>query len=154
AATVAAVASSAQDSNEQEVVIQIWDDTGFHLYHSHPDNPPLPQSKPGLTTMATAHGAWRVFSLLEYNHTIQVAQPMRVRQAMATAIAERTLLPWLATMPLLGGMMWWLIGRDLKPLTDMARAVSQRHPDALEPLPTTGLPQEVQPLIAALNMLL
>lgn len=154
AATALAVASIAQASGEQEVVIQIWDDTGLHLYHSHAGSPPLPQAPPGLTTLTTAHVAWRVLSLSGYNHTIQVAQPLRVRQAMAAAMAARILLPWLAIMPLLGGMIWWLVGRDLKPLTDMARAVHQRHPSALEPLRSTGLPQEVQPLIAALNELL
>jgi two-component system OmpR family sensor kinase len=46
------------------------------------------------------------------------------------------------------------VGRDLKPLIDVARAVRQRHPTALTPLPTTGLPQEVQPLVIALNDLL
>src|SRR5438128_5544447 len=55
---------------------------------------------------------------------------------------------------LLCSMFWWLVVRDLKPLTDMARAVHQRHPTALDPLPTTGLPQEVQPLVTALNELL
>ena len=155
AATALAVAGAGQDSAEQEVVIQIWDDTGLHLYHSHPGFLSLPQAPLGLTTMTTSQGAWRVFNLLGYhNHVIQVAQPLRVRQAMATSMAARTLLPWLATMPLLGGMIWWLVGRDLKPLIDVARAVRQRHSTALEPLPTAGLPQEVQPLVVALNDLL
>ena len=155
AATALAVASPDQDSEEQEVVIQIWDDTGLHLYHSHPGSPLLPQATPGLTTVTMPQGAWRVFNLLGYHdHVIQVAQPLHVRAAMATAMAARTLLPWLATMPLLGGLIWWLVGRDLKPLTDVALAVRQRHPTALEPLPTTRLPQEVQPLVAALNELL
>jgi two-component system, OmpR family, sensor kinase len=150
-----AVAGAGQDSAEQEVVIQIWGDTGLHLYHSHSGLSLLPRTLLGLTTIKTSHGAWRVFTLRGYhNHVIQVAQPLRVRQAMATSMAARTLLPWLATMPLLGGMIWWLVGRDLKPLIDVARAVRQRHPTALEPLPTTGLPQEVQPLVAALNDLL
>ena len=154
AATALAVVRSDQDNAEQELVIQIWDNTGLYLYHSHPGSPFLPQIQPGLTTVATPHGTWRVCSVLEYGRVIQVAQPMRVRQAMAAWIAARTLLPWLATMPLLGGFIWWLVGRDLQPLTDVAQAVSQRHPQALEPLPATGLPQEVQPLIAALNDLL
>jgi two-component system OmpR family sensor kinase len=155
AATALAVAGAGQDSTEQEVVIQIWDDTGLHLYHSHPGLPSLPQAPLGLTTMTTSHGAWRVFNLLGYHdHVIQVAQPLRVRQAMATSMAVRTLLPWLATMPFLGGMIWWLVGRDLKPLIDVARAVRQRHSTALEPLPTDGLPQEVQSIVVALNDLL
>jgi two-component system OmpR family sensor kinase len=155
AATSLAVAGADQDSAEQEVVIQIWDETGLHLYHSHPGIPRLPQAPLGWTTLTTAHGAWRVFTLLGYHdHVIQVAQPLRVRQAMATTMAARTLLPWLATMPLLGGLIWWLVGRDLKPLIAVAQAVRQRHPTALEPLPTAGLPQEVQPLVVALNDLL
>ena len=140
AATALAVAGAAQDSAEQEVVIQIWDYTGLHLYRSHAGMPLLPQTPLGLSTMTTSHSAWRVFNLLVYHdHIIQVAQPLRVRQAMATSMAARTLLPWLATMPLLGGMIWWLVGRDLKPLIDVARAVRQRHPTALEPLPSAGL---------------
>jgi len=154
-ATALAMAGAAQDSAEQEVVIQIWGYRGLHLYHSHAGSPLLPQAPLGLSTMTTSHGAWRMFSLLGYpDRVIQVAQPLRVRQAMATSMAARTLLPWLATMPLLGGMIWWLVGRDLKPLIDVARAVRQRHPTALEPLPTAGLPQEVQPLVVALNELL
>ena len=155
ATTALAVAGAVQDRAEQEVVIQIWDYTGLHLYHSHAGTLLLPQTPLGLTTMTTSHGAWRVFTLLGYhNHIIQVAQPLRVRQAMATSMAARTLLPWLATMPLLGGLIWWLVGRDLKPLIDVARAVRQRHSTALEPLPSAGLPQEVQPLVTALNELL
>src|SRR5262249_57109854 len=80
--------------------------------------------------------------------------PLRVRKAMAASMAARTLRPWLATVPLLGGMIWWLVGRDLKPIIDVAQAVRQRPPTALEPLSTVSLPQEVQPLVAALNELL
>jgi len=155
AATALAVAGADQESEEQEVVIQIWDDTGLHLYYSQRGLPPLSHARLGLTTITTSRGAWRVFNMLGYhNHVIQVAQPLRVRQAMATSMAARTLLPWLATMPLLGGMIWWLVGRDLKPLIEVARAVRQRHPTALEPLSSAGLPQEVQPLVTALNELL
>jgi len=45
-------------------------------------------------------------------------------------MAARTLLPWLATMPLLGGLIWWLVGRDLKPLTDVARATAATARDS------------------------
>ena len=64
ATTALAVASAGQDSTEQEVVIQIWDDTGLHLYHSHAGISQLPRTLLGLTTIKTSHGAWRVFTLL------------------------------------------------------------------------------------------
>ena len=46
------------------------------------------------------------------------------------------------------------VGRGLRPLDEVAFAVGKRSADALEPLPESSLPQEVQPLIAALNDLL
>src|SRR5215510_15137434 len=51
ASTALAVASTDQDSTEQEVVIQIWDGTGLHRYHSHPGSWPLPQAEPGWTML-------------------------------------------------------------------------------------------------------
>jgi two-component system OmpR family sensor kinase len=45
AATAVAVASSAADDAEQEMVIQIWDDAGLHLYYSHPGHPPPPADR-------------------------------------------------------------------------------------------------------------
>jgi two-component system OmpR family sensor kinase len=152
AATAVAVAASTEDA-EHEVVIQIWDEAGLHLYHSHPGHPP-PQTGVGWTTTTTPHGTWHVFSLHDDDRIIQVAQPLEVRRAMATAMVIRTLLPWLVVLPMLGGVIWWLVSRGLRPLTAVAQAVNTRTPQALEPLPVTAVPQEVQPLVTALNTLL
>lgn len=154
AATAVAVARSAQDNAEQEIAIQIWDDEGLHLYHSHPESQRLPQTTPGMTTVALTYGAWRVFTLVEDERIIQVAQPLRIRQSMATGMAIRTLLPWLGTIPVLGGLIWWLVGRGLEPLMAVAHAVQTQTPQALTALPTTGLPHEVHTLVVALNALL
>src|SRR5262245_146355 len=56
AATAVAVARSKPHDVEQEMVIQIWDDEGLHLYSSHPGSLPLAQTGPGLTTVVTPHG--------------------------------------------------------------------------------------------------
>lgn len=150
----AAVVSSDQDDAAHDVIIQIWDDDGLHLYQSHTNTLPTPQAQPGWSTVAMPQGARRVFTLVEEERTIQVEQPLHVRQAMATGVAIRTLLPWLLMLPVLAGLIWWLVGRSLRPLTAIAGAVSRRTALALEPLPDTGLPQEVQPLVTALNALM
>jgi two-component system OmpR family sensor kinase len=153
AATAVTVASSDADDAEQELVIQIWDDAGLHLYHSHPGHPPPPQTKPGWTTVTTRHGAWHVFSLHDDDRIIQVAQPLVVRSALAVQMATRILLPWLVVVLGLAGVIWWVIGRGLQPLMAVAHAVAVRTPEALEPLPITGLPHELQPIVTALNAL-
>jgi two-component system OmpR family sensor kinase len=154
AATAVDVAGSDDDDAEQDMVIQIWDDTGHHLYHSHPGGPSLVRAVPGWSTVALRQGAWRVFTLVDEARAIQVEHPMQVRQAMALRMALRTLLPWLVAMPILGGLLWWRIGHSLQPLTAVAQTLSTRTPQALDLLPVTGLPQEVQRLVTVLNDLL
>jgi len=54
----------------------------------------------------------------------------------------------------LGALVWLTVYRGLRPLTSVTRAVRARTPAALQPLPETDLPEEVQPLVHALNDLL
>jgi two-component system OmpR family sensor kinase len=155
AATAVEVSGSDTDDAEQDIMIQIWDEDGHHLYHSHPGGPLLPRAAPGWSTVTVRrHGTWRVFTLVDEARVIQVEHPMQVRQAMAVHLAVRTLLPWLVAVPLLGGLLWWHMGRSLQPLTTVAQAVHTRTPSTLDPLPVTGLPEEVLSLVTALNALL
>ena len=137
-----------------DFVIQIWDETGVRLYLSHPhsDLPLLVQF--GYNTVKTSEGDWRVFSIPLRDHVIQIAQPLSVRGRMAAGAALRTLIPLLALMPLLGALTWYLVGRGLRPLERLAREVGTRHADALDALPTAGIPDEAQPLVQAVNHLL
>jgi two-component system OmpR family sensor kinase len=57
-------------------------------------------------------------------------------------------------LPLLGLAVWVVVGRGLKPLRRVTGALETRHPEALDPLPDSRLPLEVQPLVRALNGLL
>jgi two-component system OmpR family sensor kinase len=155
AATAVEVSGSDDDDAEQDIVIQIWDEDGYHLYHSHPGGPSLPRAAPGWSTVTVRrHGTWRVFTLVDEARAIQVEHPVHVRRAMAIGLAVRTLLPWLVAVPLLGGLLWWHMGRSLRPLTIVAQAVHTRTPSTLDPLPVAGLPEEVLSLVTALNALL
>lgn len=155
AATAVEVSGNDNDAAEQDIVIQIWDEDGHHLYHSHPGGLSLPKAAPGWSTVTVRHhGTWRVFTLVDEARVIQVEHPVQVRQAMAVRLALHTLLPWLVAVPLLGGLLWWHIGRSLQPLTTVAQAVHTRTPSTLDPLPVTGLPEEVLSLVTALNALL
>ena len=137
-----------------DLVIQIWDAQGVRLYLSHPHTALPSLAQLGYNTVRTSEGDWRAFSVPLLDHVIQVAQPMKVRRQLAADAAWRTLLPMLATLPLLGTLIWYLVGRGLKPLQRLAREVAARRADALEPLPADGIPDEVRPLVLALNRLL
>lgn len=139
---------------EQELVIQVWSLEGNALYFSDPRTG-LPQGLGlGFTTIATNLGAWRVFNAVIGDRIIQIAQPMSVRSRLAADVALRTVWPLLLLFPVLGVLIWLTVSRGLRPLDQVAAAVSERSPAALQSLPEAHLPEEVRPLVHALNDLL
>jgi two-component system OmpR family sensor kinase len=147
-------AFGAGDPESGGVVIQIWSREGVQLYYSHPRAPLAPRARLGFSTEHTSSGDWRVYSAVVGDNVVQLAQPMSVRSRLAAEVALRTLWPSLMLLPLLGVAVWLVIGRGLKPLRRVALALDTRQPDALDPLPDQRLPNEVQPLVRALNGLL
>ena len=139
---------------ENGLVVQIWDRNGLELYFSRPASKLPQRAELGFSTVETPRGRWRVYSALEQNNVVQVAQPMSVRQDLAAGMALRALVPLLALLPVLGILIWLTIGRGLQPLDRMAAALGRRTPDSLDPLPEEGLPREIRPLVQALNDLL
>ena len=136
------------------VVVQIWDQQGVQLYWSRPGSPILQRVEFGFSTVATPRGHWRVFNTLIEGNIVQVSQPMRARNELAAGLALRTMLPLLLLLPLLIGLIWITVSRGLRPLNDVASALGRRTEDALEPLPAERVPEEVRPLVGALNALL
>jgi two-component system OmpR family sensor kinase len=136
------------------VVVQVWTATGVRLYFSeiYRNLPGL--QPPGFSEVMSGKTAWRIFSLPSRGYVIQVAQPLAVRQERAVNLALETLTPLALMLPVLGAAIWLIVGTQLKPLDRVAQSVRARKPDALEPLPETGLPNEVRPLVVALNDLL
>jgi two-component system OmpR family sensor kinase/two-component system sensor histidine kinase QseC len=51
-------------------------------------------------------------------------------------------------------LLWWLAARTLAPLQRLTDGVKARDEQSLRPLPAEGLPDEVAPLVGALNGLL
>jgi two-component system OmpR family sensor kinase len=137
-----------------DFAIQIWDSRGLRLYLSHPHRSLPSRARLGYDTVDTPDARWRVFSVDVPGRVIQVGQPLAVRSRLAAAAALRTLLPMLFMLPLMGGLIWYLVGRGLRPLEQVTRAVRRRHPEALDPLSAEHVPEEVKPLVTALNDLL
>ena len=137
-----------------DMVIQIWNEAGMRLYLSRPSTDLPDQAQLGYATVLTSKGRWRTYSIIHERHVIQVAQPMSSRDRLAADAALGTLMPLLVILPLVGMLVWYLVGRGLQPLNTLARVVRTRQPDALAPLSDQGVPEEALPLVEALNGLL
>jgi two-component system OmpR family sensor kinase len=137
-----------------DFVIQVWGRDGTRLYVSHPQLRVPGAIQLGFSDIGTPEGRWRVFAIQQRGLTIQVAQPQAVREGLALAAAWRTLMPFLFALPLMGLLIWRLVGREVKFLESTAKAVAQRSPESLEPIGGERVPEEIQPLVGALNGLL
>jgi two-component system OmpR family sensor kinase len=144
----------AHNDAEEGIVIQIWSRTGALMYYSHPRAPLAPRAELGFSTERTERGDWRVYGAIVGDNVVQLAQPLSVRNRLAANVALRTLWPLIVVLPFLGFAVWAIVGRGLAPLARLTRALDARRPDALDPLPDARLPNEVKPLVRALNGLL
>jgi two-component system OmpR family sensor kinase len=141
-----------QEQSEYDVVVQVRDGTGSIIVSSRaPALPPEPQ---GWGTTTVDGQDWRVFTLADANETVQVAQPMSVRNERAANVALRQLTPLLASLPLLALLVWLIVGQGLRPLSRIADDIHRRTPGSLDPLPAAGLPSEIVPMVVELNGLL
>ncbi len=148
------IVDPAELTDEFDFVIQVWSRDGVRMYFSRPHTGLPNQARLGFDTVQTEAGLWRVFATQERGITIQVAQPMSVRNRLAATSAFNTLSPFLLLLPFLGLIVWFVVGRELRSLETVARAINVRTASALDPLPATALPEEVRPLVDALNDLL
>ncbi|HEY3565197.1 MAG TPA: histidine kinase dimerization/phospho-acceptor domain-containing protein, partial [Casimicrobiaceae bacterium] len=137
-----------------QIVTQIWDRDGVLVYWTQPNmGLPVPATD-GYSTVRHDGRDWRVYTLVQGTHALQIAQPQDERAAIARQTALRTLVPFLALIPFFGVLLWVGAGWALAPLDAMSKAVAKRRPDALEPLEAGPLPTELQPLARNLNDLL
>ena len=142
------------NDEDLDYVIRVWDRSGLVVYSSRRPLVAPELTRLGLSTVVGEDGSWRSFASLSRGLTISVAQPLRVRDRLAAAAAWRTLQPFLVLLPALALLIWGLVHRDLRPLSRFAQALKARSPESLDPVPGLAAPQEVEPLIAALNDLL
>ena len=137
-----------------DFAIEVWNAGGQSVYVSHPHLLVPAPVQLGFNEVASPQGRWRTFVIRQRGLTVQVAQPMSVRNELALRAAWRTLLPFLAALPLMGLLIWRLVGHEVRVLESAARAVSERNPNSLEPIRGFPVPEEVRPLVEALNGLL
>jgi len=137
-----------------DFVIQIWSADGRAIYATRPHEELPARALLGLADMTVGSQTWRTFSVATGQRVIQVAQPRQIRQRLAASAALHSVAPLLGVAPLMALLIWWLAALTLRPLRQVAHAVAARDPQSLSALPTAGLPDELAPLVQALNELL
>ena len=137
-----------------DFVVQIWTADGRSIYASREHNALPARALLGLADVSAGGQTWRTYSVATNQRVIQVAQPRQIRQRLAADAALRSIAPLGLVAPLLALAIWWLVAQTLRPLETVAADVRRRDVGTLAALPVAGLPDEVAPLVQALNVLL
>ncbi|MFK2893837.1 sensor histidine kinase N-terminal domain-containing protein [Dyella flagellata] len=96
---------------------------------------------------------WRVFTLVDdvNNVVIRVGERDDSRRDINHALWLDLGLPQLFGLPLLALLVGWAVRRGLRPLERLRQALASRAPGSRQPIQLTHAPQELQPVVDALN---
>jgi two-component system sensor histidine kinase TctE len=85
---------------------------------------------------------------------IQVAETLNKRSQLATEIIKGVILPQFVILPLAVLLVWLALARGIAPLGELQQRIRRRAADDLSPIDETEAPEEVSPLVRAINDLL
>ena len=151
---IAPAQASTLNDEQLDVVVQIWTADGRIIYPPRLRADLPTRALLGFADIAVQGKTWRTFSVATGDRVIQVAQPLQIRQKLAADAALRSVAPLFLIAPVMALLLWWLAARTLAPLRRLTDGVKARDEQSLQPLPAEGLPDEVAPLVGALNGLL
>lgn len=90
----------------------------------------------------------------DHAYRVEVGERLIDREEMVRQIAWNNTWPYLAVLPIGLALLVWSLHRGLAPLRRLASELGSRHPEHLDRLAVEGLPQELEPVLNALNALL
>jgi two-component system sensor histidine kinase TctE len=85
---------------------------------------------------------------------VQVAETLGKRSRLATEIIKGVILPQFVILPLAVLLVWFALARGIAPLNDLQRRIRRRESSDLSPIDEREAPEEVSPLVRAINDLL
>lgn len=140
---------------ESEVGFQVFDRAG-HAVLATANLAALPLPAAGdrdFRDVQQGRHRWRIFTLSDPvdGVVIRVGERYDSRHEITDAVGLEHGLPLLIGLPLLALLVGWAIRRGLRPLVALEQALSSREPGSREPVVLDDAPQELQPVLAALN---
>lgn len=115
----------------------------------------LPDMKPGYHDMNFEGRRWRVLvrPARRDDLVILVGHPLRVYRGLTEEIVLVAVQPIVLVVPLLGVLVWIIVGAGLSPLKRLVGALRARRADDLDAIEPSGYPAELQTVIRSLNHL-
>ncbi len=141
-------------TNDSNILTIIWSRDGQRVVTSDPAIDLPFTDTPGLQRKTVSGQDWIVFTVVRDGGVAQAAQLASSRQQMAGESAAAVLPPMLLLVVVASALMIFALRRGLRSLDAAARDVAVRSETSLEPIPTSGLPREILPIVTSVNGLM
>jgi len=139
---------------QRQLSCQIWSLDGRLVARSSgaPDAA-LAEPSEGYSERVVDGERWRVFTILDADKGVRVMVGDRIglRDRLVRDLVVGLLAPMGLIVPLLGLLIWASLGRGLRPLSAVAGDIAARDAEDMRPVALSRAPEEIRPLIAALN---
>lgn len=145
-----------QYKQESKIAFQVWDrSAALRLRSTNAPQTRMSEQDAGFSDVTIEGTRWRIFSRWDDSdrYAVQVGERFELRRELAQSVASHLLHPLAVALPILAILIWLAVNIGLLPLGSVARQVERRAPDNLTPLGEQEVPQEVSPLVLALNTL-
>lgn len=135
-------------------ICQLWSLDG-QLITTARGGPLLPAGAipDGISNQVVNGERWRVFALTDPANGMRIltAERRDLRRSLIMDMALKLAAPMALVLPAMVLLVWVAVRRGLIPLDRLRRSIQARSADALEPIPAEGVPQELSPMVNALN---
>ncbi|MBI4996008.1 MAG: sensor histidine kinase N-terminal domain-containing protein [Rhodocyclales bacterium] len=142
---------------ERHLRYQIWSRGGNLLLRSvNAPAAPLTE-RDGFSEFSDGKGSgWRMYGVWDQHGSVRVvvADAVDKRANLLRGIALNLVKPMVLGLPVLLFLLWYSIRRGLDPLRQLAREISDKRPESLTPIDAGTSPEEIRPMVLALNGLL
>jgi signal transduction histidine kinase len=137
---------------------QIWSRSGellLYSYRSHAVQPLVPLDASGFLDATFEGEHLRVYALRDASGqmTIQVAECLDDRESAIGIVGPYFLIFLLVPFLVIVLLTWWMLRDSLRALVSSATELTRRGPQDLAPLHADNPPQELKPMIGAINLL-
>jgi two-component system sensor histidine kinase QseC len=141
---------------QSKAVFQVWHQEQMVVRSA---TAPLARLAPltceGMSKVKVAGEDWWVFCTpgQDEHVVVQVADRDEARADVVMASVWSVVWPMALAFPFVGLGVWGAVRHAVRPLAELGQVVTERRPDADEPLPLAQVPHEARPLVLALNRL-
>ncbi len=148
---------------EDIIYYQVLDGSG-RLLAGDPEIPDAPHDRPWKTgelyfregrvnneDVRIAYMFQPVTTIPDSYVTVQVAETLNKREALTSRILSGVLLPQFVIIPFAVVLVYFGLARGLQPLNRLQLVIEKRRPTDLSPIDIKRAPEELRPLINALN---